>query len=71
MIGPTDISQTISACDFEADRGVVVAVVLVIEYHADSLSERRLGAFGIRLILCGFALQSFQYWLQLLDVKVR
>ena len=33
-------------------------------------SERRLGAFGIGLILCGFALQSFQYWLALLDVKV-
>ena len=50
--------------------GVVIAVVPLIEYYADNLPERRLGAFGIGLILCGFALQSFQYWLQLLDVKV-
>jgi hypothetical protein len=41
-----------------------------IEYYADSLPERRLGVFGIVLILCGFALQSLQYWLALLDVHV-
>lgn len=41
-----------------------------IEYYADSLPERRLGAFGIGLILCGFALQSLQYWLALLDVHL-
>jgi hypothetical protein len=50
--------------------GVVIAVVPMIEYYADNLPERRLGVFGIGLILCGFALQSFQYWLALLDVKV-
>jgi len=41
-----------------------------IEYYADNLPERRLGVFGIGLILCGFALQSFQYWLALLDVRL-
>jgi hypothetical protein len=41
-----------------------------IEYYADNLPERRLGAFGIGLIFCGFALQSFQYWLALFDVRV-
>ena len=41
-----------------------------IEYYADSLPERRLGAFGIALILCGFALQSLQYWLALFDVHI-
>ena len=41
-----------------------------IEYYADNLPERRMGVFGIGLILCGFALQSFQYWLALLDVRV-
>jgi hypothetical protein len=50
--------------------GVGIAVVPLIEYYADNLPERRLGAFGIGLILCGFALQSFQYWLALLDVRV-
>ena len=29
-----------------------------------------MGVFGIGLILCGFALQSMQYWLALLDVKL-
>lgn len=41
-----------------------------IEYYADHLPARRMGAFGIGLILCGFALQSVQYWLAVLDVKV-
>jgi hypothetical protein len=41
-----------------------------IEYYADNLPERRMGVFGIGLILCGFALQSLQYWLALLDVKL-
>jgi len=41
-----------------------------IEYYADNLPERRLGAFGIGLILRGFALQSLQYWLTLLDVRL-
>jgi hypothetical protein len=50
--------------------GVGVAIVPLIEYYADNLPERRLGAFGIGLILCGFALQSFQYWLSLFDVRV-
>ena len=35
-----------------------------IEYYADNLPERRLGALG------GFALQSLQYWLFLFDVHL-
>jgi CDP-diglyceride synthetase len=41
-----------------------------IEYYADNLPARRMGVFGIALILCGFALQSVQYWVAVLDVKV-
>ena len=41
-----------------------------IEYYADRLPERRLGVFGIVLLLFGFALQSVQYWLALLDIPV-
>ena len=41
-----------------------------IEYFADNLPPRRLGAFGICLILCGFALQSLQYWLLFFDVRL-
>lgn len=54
--------------------GIVTAVGATfnpyIEYYADNLPERRLGALGIVLILCGFALQSLQYWLALFDVRL-
>ena len=50
--------------------GVGATVNPYIEYYADNLPERRLGAFGIGLILCGFAMQSLQYWLALFDVHV-
>jgi hypothetical protein len=50
--------------------GVGITVNPFIEYFADNLPERWLGAFGIGLILCGFALQSVQYWLVILDVRV-
>jgi hypothetical protein len=50
--------------------GVGQTVNPFIEYYADNLPERRLGVFGIGLILCGFALQSLQYWLALFDVRL-
>ncbi|MCU1334798.1 MAG: hypothetical protein JWO19_379 [Bryobacterales bacterium] len=58
--------------------GLVVGVVTTvgtavnpyIEYYADNLPERRLGVFGIWLLLCGFVLQSFQYWVAILDIPV-
>lgn len=54
--------------------GLVTAVGIVvnpyIEYYADNLPERRLGVFGIWLVLCGFLFQSFQYWVSILDVSV-
>jgi len=50
--------------------GIGVTVNPYIEYYADNLPERRLGAFGIGLILCGFSLQSVQYWLALFDVHL-
>ena len=49
---------------------VGVAVNPYIEYYADNLPERRLGAFGIWLVFCGFLLQSFQYVAVLLDIPV-
>jgi hypothetical protein len=55
--------------------GVVTAIVSAwvpfIEWTADHVPERRLGVFGVGLILTGFALQSVQYWLTLFDVSVR
>lgn len=50
--------------------GVGITVNPYIEYYADNLPERRMGVFGIALILCGFALQSLQYWLALFDVRL-
>ena len=50
--------------------GLGATVNPYIEFYADNLAERRLGAFGIGLILCGFALQSLQYWLVLFDVHL-
>src|ERR1700688_1864930 len=50
--------------------GVGATLNPYIEYYADNLPERRMGVFGIGLILCGFALQSFQYWLALFDVRL-
>jgi hypothetical protein len=50
--------------------GVGGSITPYIEYYADNLPERRLGAFGIGLIFFGFALQSLQYWLALFDVRL-
>ena len=55
--------------------GLVTAIAMpfmpVVEWTADHLPERRMGVFGVGLILLGFALQSVQYWVALLDVRVR
>ena len=48
--------------------GVGATLYPYIEYYADNLPERWLGALGIGLILLGFALQSLQYWPALFDV---
>jgi hypothetical protein len=50
--------------------GVGVAAYPFIEYYADKLPERRLGVIGVGLMLCGFALQSIQYWVALFDVHL-
>jgi hypothetical protein len=63
------------ALRFGAIIGGVTALISVfgpsIEWLADSLPERRLGVFGVGLILCGFTLQSVQYWINLLDIPMR
>jgi len=42
-----------------------------IEWMADHIPARRMGVFGVSLILVGFSLQSVQYWMSLLDVSIR
>jgi hypothetical protein len=55
--------------------GVVTAIAgsctPFVEWTADHVPERRMGVFGVGLILIGFLLQSVQYWAALLDVSVR
>jgi hypothetical protein len=41
-----------------------------IEWFADHVPAKAMGVFGVGLILVGFALQSVQYWVALLDVGV-
>lgn len=54
--------------------GIVTAIVVTCtsftEWIADHVPERRMGVFGVGLILVGFALQSVQYWVALLDVII-
>jgi len=55
--------------------GLVTAVSMsctpFVEWTADHLPEKRMGVFGVGLILIGFSLQSLQYWAALLDWTVR
>lgn len=55
--------------------GTVSAIVSVfspfIEWWADHLPARRLGAFGAMILLIGLLLQSVQYWVVLLNVVVQ
>jgi hypothetical protein len=46
------------------------ALVPFVEWMADHIPQKRMGVFGVGLILIGFALQSVQYWLALLDVPI-
>jgi hypothetical protein len=54
--------------------GVVTAIfgscTPFIEWFADHVPAKRMGVFGVGLILVGFTLQSVQYWVALLDANV-
>jgi hypothetical protein len=49
---------------------IVNACTSFIEWIADRVPEKRMGVLGVGLILIGFTLQSVQYWVALLDVKI-
>jgi hypothetical protein len=54
--------------------GVTAAAVTCtpfVEWNADRIPQKRMGVFGIILILAGFSLQSVQYWVALADIPVR
>jgi hypothetical protein len=50
--------------------GVGVALSPYVEYYAENMPQRRMGVVGVALMFCGFAMQSLQYWLTVLDVRV-
>lgn len=66
------------AIKFAGELALVVAVMRLlvttispfIEWWADNLSERRLGAFGIFLIILGFLFQTIQYLAVILRIPV-
>jgi hypothetical protein len=43
----------------------------LIEWIANNIPAKRMGVAGIAIVLVGFALQSVQYWLAFLDIKVQ
>jgi hypothetical protein len=49
---------------------IVSACMPFVEWFADHFPEKRMGVFGVGLILIGFTLQSVQYWLVLLNVTI-
>jgi hypothetical protein len=55
--------------------GVVTAIAgactPLVEWTADHVPEKRMGVFGVGLILIGFTLQSAQYWAVLLNLNIR
>lgn len=71
--------QRVKALSVGVKTGLAIGVVTIvvnacmpfIEWGADHVPEKRMGVFGVGLILIGFALQSFQYWVALLDVSIR
>lgn len=63
---------------FGMDVGLAVGIITAIthfitpamEWVSENMPDRRLGVFGIILILIGFGLQSVQYWITLFDIQV-
>lgn len=47
--------------------GVVTFLIPFVEWRTDHLPEKRMGIFGVTMILVGFALQSVQYWVALVE----
>ena len=49
---------------------IALAATPLIEWVIVNVPAKRMGVFGVVLLLIGFALQSVQYWVALLDVSI-
>jgi hypothetical protein len=49
---------------------VVGASIPLVEWTAEHMPAKRMGVIGVGLIVIGFLMQSIQYWVTVLDVKV-
>jgi hypothetical protein len=71
--------QQMHALSFGIDAGLTIGIVTAlanasmpfIEWITESVPDKRFGVFGVVLILCGFGMQSVQYWIALLDVAIQ
>jgi hypothetical protein len=72
------VHQPDRALDFALRMGLTIGIVTFvlsvitpfIEWLTDRVPERGFGVLGVALMLCGFLLQSVQYWVTLLDVPL-
>jgi hypothetical protein len=51
--------------------GIVTFLIPFVEWRTDHLPEKRMGIFGVTMILIGFALQSVQYWVALVEAGTK
>jgi hypothetical protein len=51
--------------------GVVTFLIPFVEWRTDHLPEKRMGIFGVTMILIGFALQSVQYFVTLMQTGAK
>lgn len=71
-------AQQAHAVSVGVQAGLAIGVVTVVagafnpftEWIADHMPEKAMGVIGVGLILVGFALQSVQYWVALLDIVI-
>ena len=65
------VGSSDSVVSFFYNSAVLAVAVPFVEWWADNLPERRLGALGAGLVVTGFMLQSVQYWTVILNIAVR
>jgi hypothetical protein len=72
------VAQKANAVSVGVQAGLAIGIVTVsassctpfVEWMADHVREKAMGVFGVVLILVGFTLQSIQYWVALLDLRL-